>query len=89
MKQVTSYIGAFDFTALRCIFGAAARWIVMLIRGKALKPTPFGYTLCDRVIANLWHGRSAQRALMSGGAGKVAIRVIPCDSGLWRWPRYF
>ena len=22
MKQVTSYIGAFDFTALRCIFGA-------------------------------------------------------------------
>ena len=21
MKQVTSYIGAFDFTALRCIFG--------------------------------------------------------------------
>lgn len=23
MKQVTSYIGAFDFTALRCIFGAS------------------------------------------------------------------
>ncbi|MDD1889803.1 DMT family transporter [Klebsiella pneumoniae] len=45
MKQVTSYIGAFDFTALRCIFGAVVLWIVMLIRGKALKPTPFGYTL--------------------------------------------
>lgn len=54
MKQVTSYIGAFDFTALRCIFGAVVLWIVMLIRGKALKPTPFGYTL----IANLRHGRS-------------------------------
>ena len=36
MKQVTSYIGAFDFTALRCIFGAVVLWIVMLIRGKAL-----------------------------------------------------
>ncbi len=57
MKQVTSYIGAFDFTALRCIFGAVVLWIVMLIRGKALKPTPFGYT-GDRVIANLRHGRS-------------------------------
>lgn len=57
MKQVTSYIGAFDFTALRCIFGAVVLWIVMLIRGKALKPTPFGYH-GDRVIANLRHGRS-------------------------------
>ncbi|MDR8406555.1 EamA family transporter, partial [Acinetobacter baumannii] len=28
MKQVTSYIGAFDFTALRCIFGAVVLWIV-------------------------------------------------------------
>nr|WP_264766501.1 EamA family transporter [Klebsiella pneumoniae] len=29
MKQVTSYIGAFDFTALRCIFGAVVLWIVL------------------------------------------------------------
>ncbi len=55
MKQVTSYIGAFDFTALRCIFGAVVLWIVMLIRGKALA---FRLHPGDRVIANLWHGRS-------------------------------
>lgn len=29
MKQVTSYIGAFDFTALRCIFGALVLFIVL------------------------------------------------------------
>ncbi len=59
MKQVTSYIGAFDFTALRCIFGAVVLWIVMLIRGKALKPTPFGYTwrsrYCKPAAWSVWH----------------------------------
>lgn len=29
MKQVTSYIGAFDFTALRCIFGALVFYYVV------------------------------------------------------------
>ncbi len=57
MKQVTSYIGAFDFTALRCIFGAVVLWIVMLIRGKALADA-FRLHPGDRVIANLRHGRS-------------------------------
>ena len=73
MKQVTSYIGAFDFTALRCIFGAVVLWIVMLIRGKALKPTPFGYTLAIALLQTCGMVGLAQWALMSGGAGKVAI----------------
>lgn len=73
MKQVTSYIGAFDFTALRCIFGAVVQWIVMLIRGKALKPTPFGYTLAIALLQTCGMVGLAQWALMSGGAGKVAI----------------
>lgn len=73
MKQVTSYIGAFDFTALRCIFGAVVLWIVMLIRGKALKPTPFGYTTAIALLQTCGMVGLAQWALMSGGAGKVAI----------------
>ena len=28
MKQVTLYIGAFDFTALRCVFGALLLLVV-------------------------------------------------------------
>lgn len=58
MKQVTSYIGAFDFTALRCIFGAVVLWIVMLIRGKALADA-FGYTwrsrYCKPAAWSVWH----------------------------------
>ncbi len=34
MKQVTSYIGAFDFTALRCIFGALVLFIVHFRRSR-------------------------------------------------------
>ncbi|WP_407324362.1 methylenetetrahydrofolate reductase [Klebsiella variicola] len=75
MKQVTSYIGAFDFTALRCIFGAVVLWIVMLIRGKALKPTPFGYTLAIALLQTCGMVGLAQWALMSGGAGKVATCI--------------
>ena len=41
MKQVTLYIGAFDFTALRCILGAALLFIVLLLRGRGMRPTPF------------------------------------------------
>ncbi len=41
MKQVTSYIGAFDFTALRCIFGALVLFIVLLLRSREwLCPPP-------------------------------------------------
>ena len=73
MKQVTSYIGAFDFTALRCIFGAVVLWIVMLIRGKALKPTPFGYTLAIALLQTcvdpeLYH------AILGSGDGRVILR---------------
>lgn len=40
MKQVTLYIGAFDFTALRCIAGALLLFIVLLLRGRGMRPTP-------------------------------------------------
>lgn len=72
MKQVTSYIGAFDFTALRCIFGALVLFIVLLLRGRGMRPTPFKYTLAIALL---------QTCGMVGGAvgagqrrsGKVAI----------------
>lgn len=50
MKQVTSYIGAFDFTALRCIFGALVLFIVLLLRGRGMRPTPFKYTLAIALL---------------------------------------
>lgn len=50
MKQVTSYIGAFDFTALRCIFGAFILFLVLLLRGRGLRPTPFRFTLAIALL---------------------------------------
>lgn len=73
MKQVTHYIGAFDFTALRCIFGALLLFIVLLLRGRSLRPTPFGYTLAIAILQTCGMVGLAQWALVSGGAGKVAI----------------
>lgn len=73
MKQVTSYIGAFDFTALRCIFGALVLFIVLLLRGRGMRPTPFKYTLAIALLQTCGMVGLAQWALVSGGAGKVAI----------------
>ncbi|MGQ7172383.1 hypothetical protein ACUOCP_43420, partial [Escherichia sp. R-CC3] len=51
MKQVTSYIGAFDFTALRCIFGALVK------AGDTLDYTNASVTLTDVNITT--HGDNA------------------------------
>lgn len=73
MKQVTLYIGAFDFTALRCVFGAILLLVVLKLRGRGMKPTPFLYTLTIAVLQTCGMVGLAQWALISGGAGKVAI----------------
>ncbi|TBL87219.1 DMT family transporter [Hafnia alvei] len=73
MKQVTLYIGAFDFTALRCVFGALLLLVVLKLRGRGMKPTPFAYTLAIAVLQTCGMVGLAQWALISGGAGKVAI----------------
>ncbi len=74
MKQVTSYIGAFDFTALRCIFGALVLFIVLLLRGRGYaRLMLFKYTLAIALLQTCGMVGLAQWALVSGGAGKVAI----------------
>lgn len=73
MKQVTLYIGAFDFTALRCVFEAILLLVVLKLRGRGMKPTPFLYTLAIAVLQTCGMVGLAQWALISGGAGKVAI----------------
>lgn len=73
MKQVTQYIGAFDFTALRCVCGALLLLLVLRLRGHGMRPTPFGYTLAIALLQTCGMVGLAQWALMSGGAGKVAI----------------
>ncbi len=57
MKQVTLYIGAFDFTALRCIFGAIVLMAVLALRGRGMRPTPL-VTPGDCAAATCGMGRS-------------------------------
>lgn len=73
MKQATLYIGAFDFTALRCIFGTFLLFIVLLLRGCSLRPTPLAYTLGIALLQTCGMTGLSQWALVSGAAGKVAI----------------
>lgn len=73
MKQVTQYIGAFDFTALRSICGALVLLLVLRLRGHGMRPTPFGYTLAIALLQTCGMVGLAQWALVSGGAGRVAI----------------
>lgn len=73
MKQVTGYVGAFDFTALRCIFGTLVLFLVLLVRGCGLRPTPFKFTFAIALLQTCGMIGLAQWALVSGGAGKVAI----------------
>lgn len=73
MKQVTLYIGSFDFTALRCTFGALVLFIVLILRGRGMRPTPFRFTLAIALLQTCGMVGLSQWALVSGGAGKVAI----------------
>ncbi|WP_270495116.1 DMT family transporter [Citrobacter gillenii] len=73
MKQVSLYIGSFDFTALRCTFGALVLFIVLILRGRGMRPTPFRYTLAIALLQTCGMVGLSQWALVSGGAGKVAI----------------
>ncbi|TKU14431.1 DMT family transporter [Citrobacter sp. wls829] len=73
MKQVTLYIGSFDFTALRCTFGALVLFIVLMLRGRGMRPTPFRFTLAIALLQTCGMVGLSQWALVSGGAGKVAI----------------
>lgn len=73
MKQVTQYIGAFDFTALRCISGAFILFMIQLLRCHSLRPTPFFFTLAIALFQSCGMVGLAQWALMSGGAGQTAL----------------
>jgi drug/metabolite transporter (DMT)-like permease len=74
MKQVMLYAGAFEFTALRCLCGSLVLLLVLALRGRRyLRPTPFRYTLAIALFQTCGMVGLAQWALISGGAGKVAI----------------
>ncbi|MEN3929836.1 EamA family transporter [Microvirga sp. W0021] len=75
MKSVLRYMGAFDFAALRCLLGAGCLFIVLMVRGIPLKPPPLLPTALIGLLQTGGMIGISQWALISGGAGKVAVLV--------------
>lgn len=87
MKQVTRWVGPFDFAALRFGLGSVVLFAVLLLRGQPLKPPPLGLTLAVGVCQTAAFQGLAQWALVSGGAGRVSVLsyTMPFWSVLFAW----
>ncbi|WP_267081215.1 MULTISPECIES: DMT family transporter [Limnobaculum] len=73
MKTLLVYIGPFDFAAIRCTLGAVLLLLVLKLRNRGMKPPPLGTTFIIGVLQTVGMVGFSQWALITGGAGKVAI----------------
>jgi len=73
MKRVLHFIGPFDFSALRTVFGTVLLFALLYWRGESLTPTPWRDTLLIGVAQTAAFQLLVQVALVEGGAGKVAL----------------
>ena len=87
MKQVTPYVGPFDFVALRFGLASALLFGVMVLRRQSLAPPPLGLTLAVGLSQTTGFQSLAQWALASGGAGRVSVLAytMPFWSVLLAW----
>ena len=87
MKQVTPYVGPFNFVALRFALATALLFGVMALRRESFKPPPLGLTLAVGVSQTTAFQGLAQWALASGGAGRVSVLAytMPFWSVLLAW----
>ena len=88
MKQALKYAGPFDFVALRYLIGAAVLFGALALSGRSLRPPPLLPTVLIGVLQTALFQGLAQWALVSGGAGKVALLAytMPFWSVLLAWP---
>lgn len=73
MKKVLQYVGAFDFAAMRTVFGALVLFAVLLWLKKPLRPVAFRRTLLLGLLQTAAFTLLVQLALVGGGAGKMAV----------------
>lgn len=87
MKQVTRYIGPFDFAALRFGLGSVVLFAVLVLRGLPLAPPPLGLTVAVGLCQTAAFQGLSQWALVSGGAGRVSVLAytMPFWSVLFAW----
>lgn len=73
MKQMTAYAAPFDFAALRYLGGSAVLFLALIASKERLAPPPLLPTLLVGLGQTTAFQALAQWALVSGGAGKVAL----------------
>lgn len=73
MKRAMQYIGPFDFSALRTLFGTALLFALLAFRGEPLAPPPLRDTIAIGVAQTGGFQLLVQLSLVHGGAGKMAL----------------
>ncbi|MBB6085324.1 DMT family transporter [Castellaniella defragrans] len=75
MKQVLAYVGPFDFSALRTLFGAVALLLVLAALRRPMRIRAWPRVLLLGVLQTGVFSALIQVALLQGGAGKTSILV--------------
>jgi len=73
MKSVLVFVGPITFSAMRYVFGTAVLFLVLILRGETLAPTPWRDTLLIGLAQTTGFQILVQLALITGGAGKTAL----------------
>lgn len=75
MKQVLAYVGPFEFSALRTLFGAAALLLVLKFLRRPMRIRAWPRVVLLGVLQTGMFSALIQLALLQGGAGKTSILV--------------
>lgn len=73
MKRAMQYIGPFDFSALRTLFGTTLLFALLWFRGESLRPPPWRDSILIGVAQTGAFQLLVQLSLVEGGAGKMAL----------------
>lgn len=87
-KESLRYAGAFDFSALRSVFGALCLLFLLLCRGKGVRPADVPMTMLLGLLSTTGAVGLSTWALESGAAGKTAVLVytMPFWVLIFAWP---
>jgi drug/metabolite transporter (DMT)-like permease len=88
VKEALRFAGAFDFSALRSVFGSLCLFLFLLYRGQDLRPRDVPMTLLLGLLTTTGSVGFSTWALESGAAGKTAVLVytMPFWVLLLAWP---
>ncbi|MCX5835255.1 MAG: EamA family transporter [Deltaproteobacteria bacterium] len=87
-KESLRYASAFDFSALRSVFGALCLFLLLFYRGQGVRPRDVPMTIVLGLLTTTGAVGLSTWALESGAAGKTAVLVytMPFWVLLLAWP---